>query len=254
MRSINNSTIQFGLVSVPVKIYSSASTKKVELKLVTPEGNFVKQKNFDAITNKEVMHADCTRGFEGADGKVYSLSKDELKALESEGRPLEIQNFIPASQVPSILVEKTYFLGPNKGGDKAYNLLSKVLAAKDRVAIAQWSVRGRDHLVSIRSFEGGLVLEQLFYSNETSDFEEVPRATVEAHDAELSMASMLVDSLSVPEFTHGMYCDGYTTRLQNLIAAKVAGSPIPLVVAEARTEQTLSLLEMLQESIRVATK
>ena len=255
MRSIGNTSIQFGLICVAVKLYTAASAKTTPMKMVTPKGNFVKQKYFDAIEDKEVTFAECSKGVEGPEGKPIVLSKEEIKTLESEGTELQIEKFVPESEVADLMVEKTYYLGPNKGGDKAYSLLAKTLKAKKRVAVVQYSSRGRDNLVIIRAYKSGLAMDQLFYANEVVDFDEIEMAKMEPHEAEVEMAGQLVDLLTKPTMNLAEYTEGYSERLRAAISKKVEGGVEATVTeGEKQTKVTLSLLDALKASIQAGVK
>lgn len=255
MRSVGNLAIQFGLLSVAVKLYTAASAKTTAMKMVTPKGNFVKQKYFDAVTDEEVTYASCNKGVEGPEGKPIVLTKEEVKSLESEKSDLQIQKFVPESEVADLLVEKTYYLGPNKGSDKAYSLLAKTLKGKKRAAVIQYSSHGRDHLVVIRPYKSGLVMDQLYYANEVADFDEIEMAKIEASDAEVEMAGQLVDMLSKPQMNLADFKEGYSERLKEALQKKIDGTSSEGQAVEKKEEATiLSLLDALKASIQAGVK
>ncbi len=252
IRSIASATLSFGLVSVPVKIYLSASAETVSLCMVTPAGNKVKQKYVDSITGAPVEYAECGRGYEvEKGGTLVRFSKEELSVLNNENaNSMEIKEFIPAEAFNVFQVEKSYYLGPNKGGDKSYYLLSQVMKKQGKIAVAQWSNRGREHLVLVRPYEGGLVMHQMFYANEMRDFGEVPAAKAQVMEAEERVACMLVEALTTKTFEPQKYEDNYAKRVKEAVAKKQEGLTIDTPV-KAQAPMT-DLLAALKASIEAA--
>lgn len=251
IRSISSATLSFGLVSVPVKIYLSASAETVSLCMVTPAGNKVKQKYVDSITGAPVEYAECGRGYEVEKGTLVRFSKEELAVLDSENaNSMEIKEFIPAESFNVFQVEKSYYLGPNKGGDKSYYLLNQVMKKQGKIAVAQWSNRGREHLVLVRPYEGGLVMHQMFYASEMRDFGEVPAAKAQVMEAEERVACMLVEALSSKDFEPQKYEDNYAKRVKEAVAKKQEGLTL---TAPVKTQaDTTDLLAALKASIEAA--
>ena len=187
-RAISSSTISFGLVSIPVKMYSTGeSGRRVSFNLIHEEcGTRLKQQYICPKCDVVVPRDDMIKGYEFAKGQYVLFDKDELKALESPKKDaIEITEFVPADQVSPVYFDKPYYLGPDKGGARAYRLLSKALREADRVAIAKYATRGREYLVMIRPHEDGLVLDQLRYAEEVRTFDEVPIDEAEVKEAEL---------------------------------------------------------------------
>ena len=171
MRSNSSATIVFGLVAIPVKFYTAASAETIQFNMVTKNGNRVKRPLMDAVTNQEVQHDECDRGYEVAKNELLVFKAAELKALEAEceAKTVEIQEFVDAASIDPLWIEKSHYLGPDKGGDRGYILLAETMEGMGQVAVAQWNVRGKEHLVIIRPYKGGLMLQQLFYSNEVRE-------------------------------------------------------------------------------------
>lgn len=255
MRSINSVSITFGLVSVPVKIYTAVSSERVSFNLLTPGGNRIKQKYTDSVTGKEVELADCDKGYEVGVDEFVRFTKDELKELEAEkSKCLEIKEFVDASSVDLIQVENSYYLGPDKGGDKGYLLLSETMKSLGQVAVAQWSIRGKEQLVIIRPHGSGLVLHQMYYSNEVRDFGEVPMAKVSLFDQEREMAARLIQALSTGAFEPSKYTDGYSARVKLAVERKKAGEKILVSSEDKGKAKVLDLLSALQASIAAVKK
>ena len=159
--------LTFGLVSVPVKMYSAAVSNSVKFSQLTPAGNRVKQFLRDATTGEEVSRSDLSKGFEVAKGEFVVFTPEEVKALSVESdRVLEIEEFVDESSIDLAAVEKSYYLGPDKGGDKGYALLSAAMKGSGRVAVSSWTSRGKEHLVAVCPYKGGLIMHQLFYGSE----------------------------------------------------------------------------------------
>ena len=223
-RSVGSATITFGLVSIPVKLYTACSAEGVSFTMLTPKGNTVKQSYRDAVTGEEVAQGDCHKGYQLTKDQIVPITKDELKALEAEceSKTVDIIEFVPASSVDLLQVEKTYYLG-TEGAEKGYLLLAEAMAAKNAIAVAQWNSRGKENLVTIRSYNGGLVMHQMFYANEVRPFEEVkPTSRSAVSDAERNMAVKLVESLEAKAYDPTKFKDGYVERVKKAIEEKVA--------------------------------
>jgi len=254
MRSFASATITFGLVTVPVKVYAATSSSSVQFNLITKAGNRVKQKLLDAVTNEEADRGACQKGYEYAKDQFVTLTDEELKALESKtDKTMAIQEFVDLSSVDSLYVEKSYFLGPDKGGDRGYSLLAKMMAKLGKVAVAQWTNRGRDHLVLIRPYGEGLMLQQCFYEDEVRDFSEVTVATFEMTKPEELVATQLLKALSTGAFDPAKYEDRYAKRVRELVEKKIAGEEIA-IVPEAPKTSVIDLLAALQASLKQAEK
>jgi len=253
-RSTNSGTITFGLVTIPVKFYTSASAEKVSFNLLSPAGNRVRQQYLDTVTNEEVPGGmqGCDKGYEIEKDKFVHFTKDELKALEAEGegKSIDIAEFIPEGALDPVAIEKTYFLGPDKS-DKAYLLLSEAMTAKKVVAVAQWTFRGKEQLVTIAPYKGGLALFQMYYSNEVRNFSEIEvAARTPISDPERRMAQKLIDSLTSDEFDAAKYEDSYVARVKAAIDTKAGGGTIKAApVAAVQTGNVLDISALLEQSI-----
>lgn len=248
MRAMASATISFGLVTVPVKVYSATSQDAVSFNLITPKGNRVKQQNLDAVTGDVVTQADCVRGVEYAKDQFVTFTKDELKTLESKNdKVMAIQEFVDAASIDPLIIEKTYYLGPDKGGDRGYSLLSTMMARLGKVAVAQWTNRNREHLVLIRPYGEGLLLQQCFYSSEIRDFD-IEVATFQMTKPEEVVAAQLIQTLSTGALDTSKYRDGFADRVRSAVDQKVAGKEIA-VPAEAPQTNVLDLYEALKASL-----
>lgn len=255
MRAFATGVITFGLVSVPIKVFAATSANSVQFNLITKAGNRVKQKLTDVVSGEEVTQTDCLKGYEYAKDQFVTFTPEELKALESSGsdKTLAIQEFVDVSSLDSIYVEKSYYLGPDKGGDRGYSLLSKMMAKLGKVAIAQWTNRNRDHLVIIKPYEKGLMLQQCYYEDEVRDFAEITVAAFEMTKPEEVVATQLIKSLSTGAFDPAKYEDRFAKRVLTAVDQKVAGKEIA-VVPEAPQTSVLDLFAALQASLAAAPK
>lgn len=235
MRATASAHLTFGLVSIPVKFYLSASAEAVHFHLISPDGNRVKQKYVDAITGDEVKTSDCRKGYEFAKGQLVVFDQDEIRALDAARNDcVEIREFVQATEIDPIRVEKAYHLGPDKGGDKGYVLLAETMRRMGTMAMATWVSRGRDHLVVIAPRDAmnggvstGLVLYQLYYDDEVRQFSTgIAVGAVVIHDAERQLAERLVGTLA-GDGDSKKYKNGYLERARKLIDARVAGQEIP---------------------------
>ena len=256
-RSVSSALIGFGLILFPVKFYTAASAESIKLTMLSPKGNRVTKKDFDAVTGEEVSYEDCDRGYEVKPGEFIRFTKEELKGFEAESfDKIQIQEFVKSAQVSSTMVEKTYYLGPGLGADKAYRLLQAAMTTTKRVGVGQWVSRGKEHLVVIEPYLNGIVLYQMFYSNEIKDFNEITETistlatglniTSEEHE----MAEQLIHLSSTSEFIPSEYTDRYAARVRKAIEIKVKGEgSIRVPEVEPRFEGVTDLTDLLQRSI-----
>jgi DNA end-binding protein Ku len=251
-RSIATSTISFGLVSLPVKLYATAESKaRIAFNMVHKTcGTRVKQQYICPKDDEIVPREDIVKGYEFAKGQYVLFSPDELKAVEQpKTDSIEITEFVPADQVERLYFDRAYYLGPDKGGARAYRLLSAALEQTDRVAIAKHATRGKQHLVMVRPFEGGLLLEQLRYANEVRSFSDVPLEEGDVDASELDLAVKLVDQASSEAFQATDYKDDVHERMLELIQQKVDGEEIVTVAQEEPQTQIIDLMAALKASL-----
>ena len=251
-RPIATSTISFGLVSLPVKLYSTAeSSSRISFNWLNKEtGNRVKQQYVDASSGDLVPRDQMVKGYEFAKGQYVVFEPDELKALEAQStNTIEIVQFVPADQIERIYFAKGYFLGPDKGGARAYSLLSAALRETERVAIAKYAARGKMYLVMIRPMEDGLLLEQLYYPAEVRSIDDVERESAEVNDAELKLAIQLIDQAASEAFDPSAYHDEVRERVMELINKKVDGEEITISHEEEPETKIIDLMAALKASL-----
>ena len=253
-RSISTATISFGLVSVPVSLYSSAESKaSVSFNMLHKKCNGrLKQQYICPVDNNEVVTRDDTvKGYEFAKGQYVVLSPEELKALEEKATStIDIIEFVPLSSVNREYVSKCYYLGPDKGGDRAYRLLAAALKESGKAALGQYAARGQQHLVLLRPQDGRLVMEQLHYADELRPTSEVPIPEGDVGEKELKLAMMLIDQTSNEAFEPTKYKDTVRERVMEMIQRKIEGQEITAEVAgPTGGDKIIDLMEALKASL-----
>lgn len=251
-RSIGTATISFGLVSVPINIYSSSESRQsVSFNLISKKsGARVKQQYIDPKTNDVVPRDEMVKGYEFAKDQYVIFTPDELKALEEKATStIDIAEFVPLDEVDREYLDKVYYLGPDKGGDRAYRLLAKALQETGRAALGQYAARGQSHLVLLRPKDGVLVMEQLHYADELRPVSEVPVTEGEVKPTELSLAKQLIEQTSNDKFEPEKYHDVVRDRVLEAINQKVEGQEITAEPAQDAGGKIIDLMEALKASL-----
>ena len=251
-RPISTSTVSFGLVSLPVKLYSTGqSSAKVRFNWINRDtGSRVKYKYVDGQSGDPVERDNLVKGYEFAKNQYVTFEPDELKAIEAQSTEMiEITEFVPAADIDRVYLERAYYLGPARGGARAYRLLSAALTEMDRVAIARHSARGKQRLVMIRPMRDGLILEQLYYPDEVRSFDEVPMEDGEVSEAELALAKQFIEQAASEAFDPARYRDEVRERVQALIDRKIEGEQITLAPQEEPETKIIDLMEALKASL-----
>ena len=255
-RSIATATISFGLVSVPVNVYSSSESKaSVSFNMLHKKCNGrLKQQYICPRDNNEVVTRDDTvKGYEFAKDQYVVLTPEELKALEEKATStIDIVEFVPLTSVSREYVSKCYYLGPDKGGDRAYRLLAAALQESGKAALGQYAARGQQHLVLLRPQDNRLVMEQLHYSDELRSTSEVPVPEGDVKDTELKLALMLIDQTATEVFEPTKYKDTVRERVLETIQRKVDGQNIITEEVAGGGEKIIDLMEALKASLAKA--
>jgi DNA end-binding protein Ku len=249
--SIGSGTISFGLVSIPVRMFSAASGGGVSFNQIHPKcGGRIRQQLICPTCNEVVERTALTKGYEFAKDQYVQFTDQELKALEGEAsRNIDIAEFVPLDQVDPIYFEKTYYLGPDKGGEKAYRLLAEAMAKGARVALAKFVMRGKENLVLIRAAQNGLMLHTMYFGDEVRDFGEVDKGEdAKVKPGELELAERLVKELSNDAFKPDQYGDEYRGRVLAAVEQKVQGREITAAPETPRT-QVIDLMDALKQSL-----
>lgn len=251
-RAYASGTVSFGLVSIPIKLYSTGEASTgIHLNMLHKKCGTRLKQQYICPTDDEVVGKDeMVKGFEYTKGQYVLFSEDELKALMPEPtNAIDITEFIPLDKVDPIYFEKTYYLGPDKGGDRPYLLLSQAMRDTGRAAIARYRARGKDYLVLLRPYEQGVVMQQLRYADEIRAFSEVPIGTAEVKPQELNLAKMLIDQIAADSFKPEQYEDEVRKKTRALIDKKVEGEEITAAVEEAPKAQIIDLMAALKASL-----
>jgi len=256
--SIGSGTLSFGLVSIPVKMFTAASSESLSFNLLHEKcGGRIKQQQICPACNEVLDRSSLVKGYEFAKEQYVRFTEDELKKLETEAsRMIDIAEFVPLDQVDPIYFEKTYYLGPDKGGDKAYRLLTDAMLKTDRVALAKFVMRGKENLVLIRATQDGLMLHTMYYADEVRDFGEIDKGKeASVKPGELQLAERLIDELSTKEFKPERYHDEYRDKLMQVVEQKVEGKEVTSIAPQAQRTQVIDLMEALKQSLETrATK
>src|ERR1044071_5244907 len=253
-RAIGTGTISFGLVSIPVKLYTATSSEGISFNLLHNKcKGRLKQQMFCPTDNEVVDRADVVKGYEHAKGQYVLFTEEELDALEAaKSNSLEIVEFVPAETVDWIYINKTYYLGPDKGGDKAYKLLSSAMERTQKIAVGRYFTRGKEQLVLLRPYKNGLMLHYAYCANEVRAFDEVDTgAVIATKPIEDELADKLIAQLTIPEFNPEQYRDEYVERVKAAVEQKVAGQEVA-IPPEQPPAQIIDLSEALKRSLSEA--
>ncbi|MBA3460952.1 MAG: Ku protein [Deltaproteobacteria bacterium] len=251
-RSIGTATISFGLVSIPTKLYTTnESSGDIHFNMLhDADGARLKQQYICTKCNEVVDRDHTVKGYEHAKGQYVVLSVEELKALDAVAtQTIALEEFVPAAAVDPLYVEKSYYLGPDKGGERAYKLIHDAMLETGLVGVASYSARGKQYIVALRPFENGLIIHQLRYAQEVKPWSEVPIPDLpEIKPAELGLAKQIIQQIAHETFSPEKYKDEVSERMMELINKKVEGQEIT-VAPEAPTGKVIDLMEALKASL-----
>jgi DNA end-binding protein Ku len=248
---MGSAAISFGLVTVPVRIYPAVKPSAgISFHMLhKKDGVRLKQQFFCPKDEEVVPRSEAVRGFEIAKDKYVIVTDQELKALDEKAtNGIEIKEFVPEDSVDPVYFERTYYLGADKGGDKAYSLLADAMKDAGKAALAQYAARGKDYLVLLRSIGNRLMMQQLYHADEVRPIEEVPVPARKSSPAELKLAQQLIDQVSSEKFEPEKYTDEVRKRIEQLIAAKAKGQKIEAPAARPKAE-VVDLMEALKKSL-----
>jgi len=252
-RSIGSGTISFGLVSIPVKVFAATQPKAgISFHLFhAKDGSRLKEQYVCAKDGAVVPQDEIVKGYELEKGRQVTFSKKELKDLEEPNSgSIDVSEFPPAERIDPAYFDRTYYLGPDKGGAKAYRLLAQALKETKRFGLGLYAMRGKQHLVVLRPHEGGLILQQLLFADEIRPFSEVPREGPAAKAPELKLAVELIEKGATAEFRPERYNDAWLERTLRLIEKKAEGGGEASPSEEAPSgAKVLDLMEALKASL-----
>ena len=252
-RSIASLTISFGLVSIPVKLYSATeASRAISFNLLHKAcGSRLNQQYLCVKEEVQVPREDMVKGYEFAKDQYVIFTPEELKALEEAGsHSADITEFVPIESVDPIFFDKAYYLGPDKGGAKPYALLARALRESGRCALGRWAARGKQYIVMIRPTENdGLVMQQLLYAAEVRSIRDIDIPKTEVRDAELKLAQQLIEQQASDAFDPGAYTDEVRARIEAAVQKKVQGQEITMADAPEPGGQVIDLMEALRASL-----
>ena len=251
-RSIASLTVSFGLVSIPVKLFSATeASRAISFNLLHKTcGSRLKQQYFCVKEEVPVAREDMAKGYEFAKDQYVMFTPEELKALEEAGtHTADIAEFVPLDSVDPVYFDKAYYLAPDKGGAKPYALLARALRDTKRCALGRWAARGKQYIVMIRAVEDGLVMQQLLYAGEVRSIKDIEIPKTEVRDAELKLAQQLIEQQAVEKFDPSAYTDEVRGRIEAAVQKKVEGQEITMVEAPEQGAKVIDLMEALRASL-----
>jgi DNA end-binding protein Ku len=259
-RAIWSGAISFGLVNIPVKLYSAVSRKTVRFHQIDAEsGQRIRQQRVNPASGDEIPYEQIVKGYEISPDRYVTITPEELEALEPQKtRTIDIEEFVDLEQIDPIYYDHPYYLAPDTGAAKAYRLLVDAMEDSGKVAVARVVLRSKEHLVAIRPRDGALAMETMLFADEVipaDSLEEIAAADgdVQTSDRELAMANQLIESLA-SDFEPDKYRDEYRERVLDLIERKAQGETIVIEEPEAEPEKVPDLMAALEASIASANK
>jgi DNA end-binding protein Ku len=251
-RAIASGQIAFGLVTIPVKLFSAAeSSERISFNMLHQDcGSRVQQQLFCPKDERTIERSEIVKGYEFSRGQYVLFSEDELKAMEEKAtQSIEISEFVPRDKIDPIYFSKAYYLAPDRGAERAYTLLSKALEQTGRWALAKYAARGKQYLVALRPLGKGLVMQQLYYPNEIRAMEDLDIGEAIVKDNELKMAVQLAEMGATEEFHPEQYRDEVADRVRELIQKKIEGEEITATLTQEPRAQVIDLMEALRASL-----
>src|SRR4051812_10235897 len=251
-RSIASLTVSFGLVSIPVRLFSATeASRAISFNLLHKTcGSRLKQQYFCVKEEVPVGREDMVKGYEFTKDQYVMFTPEELKAMEEVGtHTADITEFVPIDSVDPVYYDKAYYLAPDKGGAKPYALLSRALRDTKRGALGRWAARGKQYIVMIRPVDDGLVMQQLLYAGEVRSIKDIDIPKTEVRDAELKLAQQLIEQQASDKFDPSAYTDEVRTRIEVAVQKKVEGQEITMAEAPEGGAQVIDLMEALRASL-----
>ena len=251
-RAVGTATIAFGLVNIPIKLFSAANpSSSISFRLLSKEGHKLKQQYVDPKNDDQVVpRSEMVKGYEFAKDQYVLFEDAELKELQEKATgSIEIQEFVPEDKVPKVYYAKTYYLGPDKGGDRAYKLLAQAMRTTGRCGLATYAARGKMYLVLVAPMGDGVAMYQLHYADEVVGIDEVPLGDAEPKEAEVGLAIQLVDQIASDRFEPNKYRDEVKVRMEAAIQRKIEGHSIVEAAPEPEKAQIIDLMQALKASL-----
>src|SRR5256712_4915446 len=251
-RSIATLTVSFGMVSIPVKLFSATeASRAISFNLLHKScGSRLKQQ-YICVKEEVAVGRECmAKGYECEKVQYVMFSPEELKALEEAGtHTADIAEFVPVEAIDPVYFDRAYYLAPDKGGAKPFALLTRALRESKRCALGRWAARGKQYIVMIRPVEDGLVMQQLLYAGEVRSIKDIEIPKTEVRDVELKLAQQLIEQQAVDKFDPSAYTDEVRDRVETAIQKKVEGQEITMAAAPEQGAQAIDLMEALRASL-----
>ena len=251
-RAMGSGVISFGMVAIPVKLYSTVdSSKSVRFNMLRKDGARLKQQYISAMDGEVVEREDRVKGYEFSKGQYVLFTDEEMKAMDAKStNEISIHEFVPAEEVNAVYVEKTNYLGPDKGAARSYRLLAEAMRKTGKSAIATYAARGKCYLVMIHPLGRGLIMVQLHHQEELRSFDEVDIPDAETKKAELDLAIQLIEQVSSDAFHPENYRDEVRDYMLEVIDRKVHGEEIVVVPEERAETKIVDIMEALKASLK----
>jgi DNA end-binding protein Ku len=251
MHTMWKGSISFGLVNIPIKLFAATENKDIKMRYLHKKcHNPIKYEKTCPVCEEEVANEDIIKGYEYEPGKFVEIEKSELDELAHEGtKSIEIIDFVDLKEIDPIYFNRSYYVGPNENGEKAYMLLKQAMNDSEKIGLAKITIRSKQHLAVVRVYGKGLVLETIFYPDEVRNADHVPGLpeNMELNEKELKMATELIEQLTTP-FEPEKYTDDYRTALMDLIQSKITGEEVKVAKDKPKTN-VVDLMDALQASI-----
>lgn len=251
MHTMWKGSISFGLVHIPIKLFSATESKDVKLRMIHKECNSpIKYERTCPVCEKEVENNEIVKGYEYEPGKFVLLDQEDFDKIEQEkNKSVEIIDFVNLDEIDPIYFNRSYFMGPSENGQKAYMLLKKAMEKSGKIGVAKITIRSKQHLAIVRVYKNALVLETIYFPDEVRNVDHVPGVpeNMELSDKELETAIQLIEQLTTP-FEPEKYTDDYRTALMELIQGKITGNEVQMP-KETPQANVVDLMEALQASI-----
>ncbi len=245
-RAIASLTISFGLVAIPVKLYSATlSTGHLSFNMLhAKDGSRLKQQYVCAKEGKVVDRTEIVKGYEFAKNQYVMFTPEEIKAFEEAGsHSVDVSEFVPLESIDPIYFDRAYYLAPDKGGAKPYTLFATALREAGRCALGRWASHGREHIVMLRPLDGGLVMQQLHFAAEVRSIGELGIEAAPVKDAELKLARQLIEQQASDTFDPAEHVDEVKQRIEAAIEQKVEGKEFTL--AEERPDTSTNVIDLM---------
>ena len=248
--SVWSGYLTFGLISMPVRLFSGARSNHISFNMLHRDDNTrVKQQLWCPTDERVVERSEIVKGYEYRKGEYVIIEPDELKKIEPKtAKAMEILEFVKAEEVDPIFFESSYFLVPEEAGRRPYALLSRALEETDYVAIAKLTMHNREYTVFLRPYKGGMMLHTMYYKEEVKDLDGFGRPDVELKDAEVKVAHQLIEALA-DKFEPEKYHDSFEENVKALIKARLEGKEIAPVEKPKKLAPVVDLMAALKESL-----